>query len=91
VHLDVEPVGLVEDRLEAVRSLGAGDLHSVVRAVGEALLGGRQLVQVGRRQTELLEPVADAHSAEGASRYTVFHCVSEVSAGPFITAASAAP
>jgi hypothetical protein len=47
VHGNVASFRLVEEGVEAARPLDARDLDPVVRAVGEALLGGRELVQVG--------------------------------------------
>ena len=55
VHADVEPLGLLEHGLEAPRPFRARDLHPVLRSVGEPLVGGRVLVQVGRREPGCLE------------------------------------
>ena len=50
VHGDLEPRRLLEHRAQAGGPLGAGDLDAVLRAVGKALSGRRQVVQVARRQ-----------------------------------------
>src|ERR1700747_2614840 len=55
---NVEPVGLVEHGLERARPLGARDLDAVLRAVGEALPGGGEVVQVSTGEADRPEEVA---------------------------------
>jgi len=57
VHAHVEALRLLEHRLEAARSFGRRDLDAVLGAVGEALGGIGQLVEVAPRQPETCEEV----------------------------------
>src|SRR5206468_11646579 len=61
MHRHVEAGCLLQDGFETAGALRARDLEPVFRAVGETLLGRRELVQVPRRQSQLLERAVDAH------------------------------
>ena len=69
VHRHVEPLGLLEHRLEAARALGARDLDPVLRAVGEAPGRVGQLVQVARAAAPSTRArVARLHAGDHTTR-----------------------
>src|SRR4030081_2651368 len=59
----IEPIGFLEDRLQAARALGRRDLDSVLRAVRESFLRVRQVVQVALGQAGRAEERANLHAA----------------------------
>src|SRR5262249_27181230 len=66
MHPHCEAVGLLEDRLEAAIALHARNLHTVLRAVRETLLGSRELSEICGRKPERAEEVARPHERESS-------------------------
>ena len=55
MHQHVEPLGLLEHRLEAAWPFDARDLDTILRAVREPLRRVREVVQVAPRQADRLQ------------------------------------
>ena len=56
----VQPLGLLEHSHETARPFGGWDLDPVLRPIGKALLGARQVVEVVARKILFDQEVANA-------------------------------